>query len=132
MQSLIILKSPYPFNSMHINPQPQRNSVRQIALAAIKNLFLTVITIFAVIAAGELAYHIAKPFRGTGNADAGVTIYEHLELAISLWLLAFPIFCFLFLFIIKLTISKNSNLPYYVGILVSIFCSYGYLFDLSW
>ena len=117
---------------MQINRQPQRNRVRQIALAVIKNLFLTVVTIFAVIAAGELAFHIALPFRGTGNADAGVPVYSHIERAIALWLLTFPVFSFLFVFIIQRTLCKNNYLPYWVGIFVSIFCSYGYLFDLSW
>jgi hypothetical protein len=115
-----------------MNYNRQRNRVRQIALAVIKNLGLTVITIFAVTAAGELAFQIALPFRGTGNADAGVPIYSHIKRALALWLLTFPIFSFLFVFIIQRTLCKNNYLPYWVGTFVSIHCSYAYLFALSW
>ena len=122
----------YTSNSMHINPQPQRKSVMQITLTAIKNLFLTVITISAVVASGELSYYWAKQVRGPGNADVGVVIYEHREWGILFWLIAFPALSFLFVFIIKNIFSKTSNLPYWIGIVLSIPCSLYFLYFLGW
>ena len=110
----------------------QRNSVRRVALAAIKNILLGVITISAVVASGELSYYWADQVRGPGNADVGVVIYEHREWGILLWLIAFPVLSFFFIFIIKQNFSKRSNLPYWVGGIVGVLCFFYYLLALMW
>ena len=115
-----------------MNHNPQRKSIRQIALAVIKNLFLTVTTLTAVIASGELSYYWADQVRGPGTADVGVVIYPNRGAGILLWLIAFPTLSFFFIFIIKKLFSKRSNLPYWVGIIVSIPCSLYNLFALLW
>lgn len=115
-----------------MNSNSQRKLVWKVVLVTIRYLLVTVAAICAVTGSGELAYHLATQVRGIPSADVGVVVYEHPDRAISLWLFTFPSLSFLCLFIIKRTISRHSNLPYWVGAIVGVLCFPYYLYPLMW
>ena len=124
------LKSPYSFNSMQMNNNPQRNSIWRLLLFAIRATLVIVTSVSSVVVSGELACYLGTQVRGNPSADVGVVVYEYPERGQLLWLVAFPALSFLCLFIIKKILCKQSNWPYWIGILVSIPCSLYCLFIL--
>lgn len=132
MQRLMILKPFYPFYSMQMNHRPQRNSVWRLLLFAIRSALVIVTSVSSVVASATLACYLGMQVRGNPSADVGVVMYEHPERGQFLWLVAFPALSFLCLFMIKKTLCKHSNWPYWIGILVSIPCSFICFIILWW
>lgn len=101
-------------------------------LVTIKYMLAIVGAICSVIGSGELSNYMAEFLRGKPSADVGIVIYSHSDRALILWLLTFPILSYTFLFIIKQTFTKNSNLPYWIGIITAVLCLPYYLIPLLW
>lgn len=115
-----------------MNPYPQLRLIGRLLLVTIKYMLVIVGAICSVIGSGELSDYMAELVRGKPSADVGVVIYSHSDRALILWLLAFPILSYAFLFIIKQVFSKNSNLPYWIGIITGVLCLPYYLIPLLW
>lgn len=117
---------------MPMNPKPQRKSIWKLLLVTIRYALVIVASAYVVDVSGRLAFHMAIPMRGKPSADVGVVVYEHPERATAFWLLAFSILSYFSLFIIKRMLCQNSNLPYWIGIVLSIPCSLYFLYFLGW
>ena len=117
---------------MQINRYPQRKSIWQILLIAIRYATVIVASVYVIDVSGQLAFHMAIPMRGNSSADVGVAVYEHPERGVMLWLVVFPLLSYVSLFLIKRTLCKNSNLPYWIGGIASIPCALFYLWFLNW
>ncbi|MDZ7952416.1 AEC family transporter [Nostoc sp. DedQUE09] len=106
--------------------------ISRVWLVAIKYMLAIVGAISSVIGSGQLSNYMAELVRGKPSADVRVVIYSYSDRALILWLLTSPILSYTFLFIIKQTFSKNSNLPYWIGIITGILCLPYYLIPLLW
>ena len=127
MQYRMSLELPYP-----MNPNPQRKSVWKLLLITIRYTIVIVGSTCAVFISGALSSYLAEQVRGNIATDVGVPVYEYPDRAVALWLIVFPLLSYVFLFLIKQTLCKNNNLPYWIGGLMSIPCSIIYLYFLSW
>jgi hypothetical protein len=115
-----------------MNPNPQRKSIWQMLLITIRYATVIVASLYVIDVSGQLAFHMAIPMQGKSSADVGVAVYEHSERGVALWLVVFPMFSYVFLFLIKQALCKNSNLPYWIGGIASIPCTLFYLWFLNW
>ncbi|MDZ8085954.1 MAG: hypothetical protein RMY16_10380 [Nostoc sp. DedQUE12b] len=115
-----------------MNPHPRLRLISRVWLVAIKYMLAIVGAISSVIGSGQLSNYMAELVRGKPSADVGVVIYSYSDRALILWLLTSPILSYTFLFIIQQTFSKNSNLPYWIGIITGILCLPYYLIPLLW
>jgi uncharacterized membrane protein YkvI len=88
--------------------------------------------VMSVDKCGELLYPIADQMRGRSFADVGVVMYEHSGRAVLFWLVSFLILSCLLLFAIKQCLSRDSNLPFWVGGITILLCLPRYLMILSW
>ncbi len=89
-------------------------------------------TLFSVICSLLLAWYMTTVVRGRNYSDVGVIMYEGRSIAFAVGILGFPVFLSVFLLVIKQTLSKNSNLPYRVGIPFAGFCLIFYIPLLLW
>lgn len=105
--------------------------IGRYTLISVKYILLTLISMCSVDGSGLLALYVAEPFKGRNVSDVGVPMYENYALAAVVWLLVFLFLSWLCLFLIKKTLSPNSNLPYWIGLIAIIPCSLVCLYALS-
>jgi hypothetical protein len=95
-------------------------------------LLVTVAAICSVLCSCVLAWYATTLVRGANYSDVGVIMYERRSMALAVGVLAFPVLSGVLLLTIRRTLSKESDLPYWVGIPVAGLCLIFYLPLLLW
>jgi hypothetical protein len=91
-----------------------QQTFRDFVKSSIQQTLILIISLSSVVVASEILLRVAKPMRGRSSADAGIIMFEYGSVAWDFWLKYFLAASFLSLALLKLTISRNSNIPYWV------------------
>jgi hypothetical protein len=92
---------------------PESKTIQEFIRSSVQQTFTMVISLSSIVITSEVLLRVAKPMRGRSTADVGIIIFENSSGAWAFWLSSFLAASGLILFIVKLTISRNSNLPYW-------------------
>ncbi|AFZ26237.1 hypothetical protein Cylst_4132 [Cylindrospermum stagnale PCC 7417] len=97
-----------------------------------QRILVTITAICSVNCSLVLSWYLTTLARGENYADIGVSMYRYRTIALLAGLFSFPALSYMLLYAIKQTLSKNSNLPYKVGIPTFALYFLFYLILLIW
>jgi hypothetical protein len=93
---------------------PESKTIQEIIRISIQQTLTIVVSLSSIVITSEVLLRLAKPMRGSSTADVGIIMFENSAGAWAFWLSCFLAASGLILLMVKLTISRNSNLPYWV------------------
>lgn len=101
---------------MNIHPTELR-SLKTFARNACRYTFIITVSVYLSVVLAVIYFEFTMYLQGRNTSDVGVRMYENSGVAFLFWLIGCPLLEWVLAFLIKRTISQDSNLPYwFVGI----------------